>query len=119
MINYSENGQGLKVDIQTIGVEMNHYLQRKVEAMTRKLKSLLPQAGTIDVYLKHDTDQPDRPRNVTVRFGVPGPDVVASDSGRRWKIVLKNVEKKLVRQLEKRKAAARNHREMSGELGAA
>ena len=105
MINYSENAQGLKVDIQTIGVEMNQYLQRKIGLMTKKLKHLLPQAGTIDVYLKEDAGQPAAPRNVTVRFGVPGPDVVASDSGLRWKVVLKNVEKKLVRQLEKRKVA--------------
>lgn len=108
MINHSENGQGIKVDIQTIGVEMNHYLQRKIQLMTQKLKNLLPQADSIDVYLKHATDGPTPLRNVTVRFGVPGPDVVASDSGLRWKIVLKNVEKKLLRQLEKRKAIERN-----------
>ena len=103
MINHSERLQGIKVDIQTVGVDMNQYLLRKIGLMTKKLRNLLPQAGSIDVYLKQDAEQPASPRNVTVRFGVPGPDVVASDSGLRWKIVLKNVEKKLLRQLEKRK----------------
>lgn len=108
MSNHSEQLQGIKMDIQTVGVTLNDYLQRKIALMTKRLTHLLPQAGTIDVYLKHDTDGPTPLRNATVRFGVPGPDVVASDSGPRWKLVLKNVEKKLIRQLEKRKAMERN-----------
>lgn len=103
MINHSESLQGIKIDIQTMGVDLNRYLQRKIRLMIKKLQNLLPQAGSIDVYLKQDTNGPTNLRNVTVRFGIPGPDVVASDSGLRWKIVLKNVEKKLLRQLEKRK----------------
>lgn len=95
----------IKIDLQTTGVELNQYLERKIHGMIKKLKHLLPRAGTIDIYLRYNNEQPASPRNITVRFGVPGPDVVASDSGGRWKTVLKNVEKKLLRQLEKRKAA--------------
>ncbi|HWJ30346.1 MAG TPA: hypothetical protein VNS32_27680 [Flavisolibacter sp.] len=71
--------------------------------MVNKLKIILPGVNWIDIYLKH-TNEIARPRTVVVRFGKPGPDLVASDSGHRWKILLKNVEKRLIRKLEKRKA---------------
>lgn len=105
MINPLDYQQGIKIDLQTVGVDLNQYLERKIRGMIKKLRHLFPQAGTIDIYLKHNSEQPSSPNNVTVRFGVPGPDLVASESGGRWKTVLKNVEKKLLRQLEKRKAA--------------
>ena len=108
MIETSQRPHWLKVDIQAIGVEMNPYMHRKIELMTKKLKTLLPDAATFDIYLRHDTEGPVPLCNITVRFGVPGQDLVASDTGPRWKTVLKNVEKKLLSQLEKRKLLARN-----------
>ena len=101
-MNYVETNEGIKLDVQSAGVEMNEYLQRKIKNMIKKLKKVLPEINWVDVYLKN-TDESVRPRRVVVRFGIPGPDIIASDTGHRWKILLKNVEKKLVRQLEKRK----------------
>lgn len=92
-----------KLDLQASGVEINAYLERKIRSMIKKLKKYFPDMNWLDIYLK-TTDDAARPRMVTVRFGIPGPDIVASESGLRWKILLKGVEKRIIRQLEKRKA---------------
>jgi len=102
-MTYKQTFDDVKLDIQTVGVKMNDYLERKIQNMIRKLKKILPEISWADFHLK-TTDEATRPRTVVVRFGIPGPDVVASDSGESWKILLKNVEKRLSRQLEKRKA---------------
>lgn len=92
-----------KMDIQTIGVEMNAYLDRKIQNLIMKLRHMLPEVNSIDVYLKTN-EEALAPRTVVLRMGIPGTDIVASDSGNRWKIILKNIEKRVIRQLEKRKA---------------
>jgi hypothetical protein len=57
-----------------------------------------------NVYFKQSIKQSTFPRKLIVRFGIPGPDLAASETGDNWKALLKSVEKKLVRQLNKRKA---------------
>ena len=101
---HNKNLVGIKIDIQTIGVEMNGFLQQRISNMIQKLKRYLPQINWIDVYLKRAPENSMDQRELSVRFGIPGPDIVASDTGCSWKVMLKNVEKKLVRQLNKRKA---------------
>ena len=101
---HNKNLVGIKIDIQTIGVEMNGFLQQRILNMIQKLKRYLPQINWIDVYLKRASKRSMDRRELSVRFGIPGPDMVASDTGCSWKVMLKNVEKKLVRQLNKRKA---------------
>ena len=92
----------LKLSVQTAGIKMNDYLEWKIHGMIKKLRKQLPGINWVDIYLKTTGDEA-RPKTVTVRFGIPGPDVVASDSGSRWKTLLKNIEKRLIRQLGKRK----------------
>jgi ribosome-associated translation inhibitor RaiA len=92
------------MDIQTIGFEMNHSLQQRLENLINKVKSFFPSVNWIDVYFKKTKGQTISPRKVRIRFAIPGPDISASDTGYSWKPLLKNVEKKLIRQLEKRKA---------------
>ncbi len=103
-MNYNENLGGIRIDIQTAGIEMNEFLHQRIKNMIGKLKSFLPEANWIDVYLKSSGKQSVHPRKISVRFGIPGPDLIATDAGYSWKTLLKNVEKKLIRQLNKRKA---------------
>lgn len=104
MKNHKEQAEEIKVAIQTPGIKMNSYLERKIEMMTRKIKLVHPKTEWVDIYLKDENDQRNSMKNVTVRMGIPGPDLVATESGNRWKLIIKNIEKKLIRQLEKRKA---------------
>lgn len=98
-----KNQKQMKLDIQTIGVDMNEYLEKKIQNMIKKLKKVLPEVNWMDVYLKTNEESVNA-RTVVLRFGIPGADIVVSDSGNRWKTLLKNVEKRVIRQLEKRKA---------------
>jgi ribosome-associated translation inhibitor RaiA len=101
---HNENFEGVKIDIQTIGIEMNRFLQQRIKNMLQKLKEFLPGVNWIDVHLKNSPKQLIHRKELSVRFGIPGPDIIASDAGYSWKAMLKNVEKKLIRQLNKRKA---------------
>ena len=55
----------------------------------------------VDVYLKEELTATN-PRTFSIRFGIPGNDAFASDSGDNWIALMKNVQDKLQRQLEKR-----------------
>jgi len=107
-MNYQTNYEGIKTDIQTVGVELNGFLQIRIQNMIAKLKKLWPEMNWIDVYLKQTFKRSIHPRKINVRFGIPGQDLVASEKGYNWKLLLKNVEKKLIRQLSKRKSVVHN-----------
>jgi ribosome-associated translation inhibitor RaiA len=93
----------IKLEIRTIGVKMNARLNERLLTLINKLKKYLPQMNFADVYLKQSGKQSTFPRKLNIRFGVPGPDLAASEVGYNWKTLLKSVEKKLIRQLNKRK----------------
>ncbi len=97
-----QNELQLKLDVQANGVEVNDYLKRKIYNMIKKLKRLLPEVNWMDVYMTTNEEKPN-PRTIVFRMGIPGNDVVASDSGSQWKHILKNIEKRVIRQLEKKK----------------
>ena len=102
-MNYLTKYQDIKTDIQTVGVELNDFLHTRIKKLIIKLKKHLPEVNFIDVYVKQTDKQTSYPRKINVRFGVPGHDLVASEEGYNWKTLLKSVEKKLKRQLNKRK----------------
>jgi ribosome-associated translation inhibitor RaiA len=103
MSNQAENLPAIKIDLKAAGVFLNQYLVNKILMLIKKLKHLFPQANSIDICLKNETEQSTQPKIITVRFGKPGPEIIASESGGRWEVMLKNLEKKLVRQLQKEK----------------
>lgn len=97
----------VKINIQAVGVKSTHYLEQKIALMAKKLKAHASFVDAVDIHLNAADNHIDTPRTVLVRCSIPGDDVAASDSGFRWKIILRNVEKKLLRQLEKKKAMFR------------
>ena len=109
-MNIKRSFEDLTVDIKPIGVKVNDYLLNKVENMIKNLKKAVPELSWMDVHLKENEEEFNS-RNIVVHFGVPGTDIVASDSGDRWKTVIKNIEKRLIRQLEKRKVLPIKHQQ--------
>ena len=99
-----------QLNIQTVDLHLNDYLHRKLKKMTGRLRKLLPDINWMDIYLKENQD-PEKPRTMVIRFGIPGPDLVATESGTKWKLIFKNAEKKLARQIEKKKAMWRRGKE--------
>ena len=92
----------MKLSVQSKGIKMNDYLEQRIQRMIKKLKKHLPDINWMDIYFK-TTQDASKPKMVTVRFGIPGPDIVVTDSGSRWKTLLKNIEKRCIRNLQKRK----------------
>lgn len=103
-MNYTENFDGIKLNVQAIDVALTKDLQRNIRKMIVKLKRHFPKITWIDFYFSKSMAQSIHPRKISARFGIPGPDVFASESGTNWKFLLKSVERKLRRQLKKRRA---------------
>ncbi|MCU7549195.1 hypothetical protein OCK74_08715 [Chitinophagaceae bacterium LB-8] len=105
-MKYIENYEGIKTDIQTIDIDMNEYLQLRLQSLIMKLKQIGPEVIWIDIFIKNTNKGFVYLRKISVRLAIPGQDHIASNVGYRWKSLLKKVERKLIRQLKKRKAMA-------------
>jgi len=101
-MNYTEQFEGIRMDIQAVDITINDELQQKIRDMITRLRRHISEINWVDVYFKKESSQSTDMRTVSVRLGIPGNDVFASDSGNHWSELLKNVEEKLRRQLRKR-----------------
>ena len=100
-------------DIETIlrinvdGTTMNDYLKIKLDKMMKDLLKVAPDIISLDIFL---TELPGdwRPaRKVSARLTLPSIKFHASDSGYQWKLLLKHVELRLKRSIDKRKELLR------------
>ena len=101
-MNYTENFEGIKMDVQAVDISISNTLQQRIRKMIARLRRHISEVNWVDVYLKKESQHATANRTVSVRVGIPGNDAFASDSGDNWMAVLKNVEEKLRRQLKKR-----------------
>ncbi len=101
-MNYTENFEGIKMDVQAVDISISNTLQQRIRKMIARLRRHISEVNWVDVYFKKENQHPTANRTVSVRVGIPGNDAFASDSGDNWMALLKNVEEKLRRQLKKR-----------------
>ena len=101
-MNYTENFDGIKLDVQAVDVDIDQDLQQAIRDMIVRLRRYYSDVNAVDVYFKKERAQSTEQRTLGVRFGVPGPDAFASESGDDWMALLRGVEQKLSRQLQKR-----------------
>ena len=101
-MNYTENFEGIKLDVQAVDITISDDLQQGIRAAIARLKRHISEVNFVDVYFTDKSDKSTDAKNVGIRMGIPGNDAYASDSGDNWMELLKNVEEKLRRQLEKR-----------------
>jgi putative sigma-54 modulation protein len=101
-MNYTENFEGIKIDVQAVDISIGQDVQQRIRDMIVKLRRHVSQINWMDVYLKEEDGQATDPRTLSVRVGIPGNDVFASDSGEHWMPLMSGVEEKLRRQLAKR-----------------
>lgn len=101
-MNYTENFEGIKLDVQAVDITVSDDVQQSIRDMIVRLRRHISDVNWVDVYLEEKSGKSTDPRTVSVRFGIPGNDAFASDSGDNWMALLKSVEEKLRRQLEKR-----------------
>lgn len=101
-MNYTENFEGIKIDVQAVDIDIDQALQERIRDMIVSLRRHISEVNWVDVYFKEEVHQATNPRTFSMRFGIPGNDAFASDSGDNWLGVMKSVEEKLRRQLKKR-----------------
>jgi putative sigma-54 modulation protein len=101
-MNYTENFDGIKMDVQAPHITISDHLHQSIRKMIVRLRRHFFELNLVDVYFKKKSEHSTANRTVSVRLGIPGNDAFASDSGRNWMALLRNVEEKLRRQLEKR-----------------
>jgi putative sigma-54 modulation protein len=100
---YTEHFEGIKLDIQAVDLTINDKVQQGVRDMIKRLRRFISEINWVDIYFKNENNHPTGYRTISIRLGIPGNDVFASESGDRWTPLLKKVEGKLRRQLTKRK----------------
>lgn len=101
-MNYTENFEGIKIDVQAVDITIDDKLQQSIRDVITRLRRHISDVNFVDVYITEKSEKSTDPKAVGIRFGIPGNDAFASDSGDNWMALLKNVEEKLRRQLEKR-----------------
>ena len=101
-MNYKEKFDGNKIDVQAVDITIDNELQQSIRDVITRLRRHISDVNFVDVYITEKSEKSTDPRSIGIRFGIPGNDAYASDSGDNWMALLKNVEEKLRRQLEKR-----------------
>lgn len=101
-MNYTENFEGIKIDVQAVDIDIDNAQQQLIRDIVVSLRRHISEVNWVDVYFKEEANQSTNPRTFSMRLGIPGKDAFASDSGDVWYVLMKSVEEKLRRQLEKR-----------------
>jgi len=101
-MNYTESFEGIKLDVQAVDITIGNNVQQEIRNMLVRLRRHISEINWVDVYLEDKSGKSTNPKSVSVRLGIPGNDAFASDSGDNFMALLKSVEEKLRRQLEKR-----------------
>jgi ribosomal subunit interface protein len=102
-MNYTENFEGIKLDVQAVDLTISDDIQQEIRNMIVRLRRHISEVNWVDVYFNDKSEKSTRQKSVSVRFGIPGNDAFASDSGSNFMALLKSVEEKLRRQLKKKK----------------
>ncbi len=101
-MNYTENFQGIKIDVQAVDITIPDDVQQALRDIIVKLKRFVNEINWVDAYFVNEASHPKANKKFSLRLGVPGPDVFASDTGEHWLPVMKSVEDKLRIQLQKK-----------------
>jgi len=102
-MNYTENYKGIKVDIQSVDLNVGDSVQQEVRSSLDKLLRFTQEIVWADVYFKTEGSG-NTINTVGMKLGVPGNDVFAEENGDNFVPMLKSVTDKLIRQLQKSKA---------------
>ncbi|MFC4872170.1 HPF/RaiA family ribosome-associated protein [Negadavirga shengliensis] len=102
-MNYTENYRGVKIDVQSVNLDISEVVQKEIRTSIDKLSKFTQDINAVDVYFKTEGTGGTAVSIVGMRVGIPGPDVFAEEKGQNWVPLLKDVVEKLIRQLKKGK----------------
>lgn len=106
---HTEHFEGIKLDIQTVDMQVKEDVRDQVHKMIRRLRKVAAEINFVDIHFKKETGHTTNGKAVSVRLGIPGNDAFATDEGEHWLAVLSSVEEKLRSQLVKRKTTNERH----------
>ncbi|WP_106135530.1 HPF/RaiA family ribosome-associated protein [Mongoliibacter ruber] len=102
-MNYTENYRGIKIDVQSVNLDISEAVQAEIRSCIDKLSKFTNVINAVDIYFKEEGQGGTAESVVGMRVGIPGPDVFAEDKGENWIPLLKSVTDKNIRQLKKGK----------------
>lgn len=93
----------VRLDIQAVDITIDpDFRDRILLALTKLRRYYSGDVITAEVYMEKASHSGPDFRSLRIKFGVPGNDVVADDTGDNWDKLLHNVTDKLRVQLERR-----------------
>lgn len=101
-MNYTENFEGIKLDVQAVDIAIDEQIQQRIRDILTRLLRRTDKINFADVYLEDKKGKLSDPKKVSIRLGIPGPDVFASEYGDSFPGLLDSVARKLEQQLERR-----------------
>jgi ribosomal subunit interface protein len=103
-MNYTENYNGIKIDVQAPQVDLPEGLQAQIRKSIDKISRFTDNIIAVDLYFNISGTGKTAERILGMRIGIPGPDVFSEEKGKdRWNTMLRSVTDKNIRQLQKDK----------------
>ena len=92
----------VRLNIQAIDIDLDSdFRDRILLALTKLRRYYSGDVITAEVYMQHQTQSAPNQYSMRIKYGVPGNDVVADDTGDNWDHLLHSVTAKLKSQLER------------------
>lgn len=97
-----ENLDDVRLDIEAVDFDLSDGLRERVIQSLGKLRRYYSgDVITAEVYMRLRESHRPNDKSYRVKYGVPGNDVFAEDTGDNWGALISSVADKLQRQLEK------------------
>ena len=104
-----ENIDDVRIDMQAVGVDVDDdFKDRVTGALGRLRRYYSGDVITAEVYMRQESQQRSDTKTLRIKYGVPGDDVVADDTGESWDHLLNTVTAKLKHQLDRRFSNSQN-----------
>ncbi|GAB3491726.1 hypothetical protein GCM10027341_05070 [Spirosoma knui] len=104
-----ESLDGVRLDIQAVNIEVDDaFRDRVVQALGKLRRYYSGDVITAEAYMRQEAHPGPNEKSLRIKYGVPGSDVFAEESGDNWDTLLNDVTGKLKRQLEHKFANSQN-----------
>lgn len=104
-----ENIDDVRIDMQAVGVDIDDdFKDRVLDALGKLRRYYSGDVITAEVYMREEVHQRSDTKTLRIKYGVPGDDVVADDTGESWDHLLNTVAGKLKHQLDRRFSNSQN-----------
>lgn len=101
-MEYTENITGIKINVQAVDISIVDEIKDSIRKSISRLSRFYDRIEWADVYLEDKAEKSTDQKQVSIRLGIPGKDLFASEYGNDFHALLAEVEDKLRKQLEKR-----------------